>query len=312
MKTIKIASCNFENNGGGDPLLWQRMHERLKTLDLHLLLRQEMWDAAAEEERLAKDAAALLGMEYLLGERSCTAVYYRPDFFACSRRWTGTGPMWVLPPTVANLRLHGTGPSAAPLVVGSYHLNYASTTTRLAEAEWLTTWNDKWQQAGQGELMHLPALLGGDNNSYPAPGVPHDPALPVLAEIADLPHRVHRSFIAADGTRSQDVRPDETLRGTGLQDVARHFALHPATDPAAARAATAPTVDASRTHAGASRIDRIYASGELLAAVHSVEVIDMRGLSDHHTVLLRLDADVLADVLNEPVTRSSDWRLASA
>ncbi|MEU5193673.1 hypothetical protein AB0G86_06365 [Streptomyces scabiei] len=37
---INAAICNFENNGGGDRALWQRMHDRLASLDLHLLLRQ--------------------------------------------------------------------------------------------------------------------------------------------------------------------------------------------------------------------------------------------------------------------------------
>ncbi|MFE0369411.1 hypothetical protein [Streptomyces tendae] len=35
---INAAICNFENNGGGDRALWQRMHDRLASLDLHLLL----------------------------------------------------------------------------------------------------------------------------------------------------------------------------------------------------------------------------------------------------------------------------------
>jgi hypothetical protein len=59
---INAAICNFENNGGGDHDLWQRMHDRLASLDLHLLLRQQMWDAHDDGNTLADAAEAVLGM----------------------------------------------------------------------------------------------------------------------------------------------------------------------------------------------------------------------------------------------------------
>ncbi|MFI9588184.1 hypothetical protein ACIHCQ_41850 [Streptomyces sp. NPDC052236] len=202
-------------------------------------------------------------------------------------------------PAVRNLRLAGTPETAAPLVVGSYHLNYASTTTRLAEAEWLTTWNDKWERRGNRRIR-LPALLGGDNNSYPEPGADVDPALPVLEHIQDLPHRAHRSYQGPDSTRLMDTRPDNVLRTAGLEDVARYLAVRKGIG-----SAVTSTVDAYKTHGPQARIDRIYASEQLLPAVVDVEVVDMKGLSDHDTVLLRLDRDVLADILNNPITQEA-------
>lgn len=296
---INVAICNFENNGGGNRDLWERMHDRLASLNLHLLLRQEVWNAQDNDAELADAAEAVLGMAGFIGPDCCTAVYHDPELFTPVSEFPKTGPMWVLPPTVRSLQLAGTAPGAVPLIVGSYHLNYCSTTTRLTEAEWLTKYNDKWVKAGD-QLLHIPALLGGDNNSYPVPGTPGDPALPVLEKILDEPHRVHRSYVGPDGVRRMDDRPDETLRLGGLQDVARHLAV-----TAGDTAAVARTVDASPTHGPDARIDRIYASKELLPAVRKVEVIDMKGLSDHHTVVLSLDLDVLTDILGNPIRRAA-------
>ncbi|MFI2791087.1 endonuclease/exonuclease/phosphatase family protein, partial [Kitasatospora sp. NPDC018614] len=266
---INAAICNFENNGGGDRDLWQRMHDRLKSLDLHLLLRQEVWNAQNNGNELADAAEAVLGLAGLIGPECCTALYHDPNLFTPVGEFPKTGPMWVLPPTVRSLQLTGTALGAVPLIVGSYHLNYGSTTMRLAEAERLTQWNDRWVKA-DGLRVHYPALLGGDNNSYPVPGVPGDPALPVLEEIDDEPHRAHRSYIGPDGARRMDDRPDDTLRTAGLHDVARHLAT-----TMGAIAAVAPTVDACDTHGPDARIDRVYASPELLPAVREVQVVDM-------------------------------------
>lgn len=296
---INAAICNFENNGGGDRDLWQRMHDRLASLNLHLLLRQEMWDAHDNGNELADAAEAVLGMVGFIGRGCCTAVYHDPKLFIPFSEYPKTGPVWALPPTVCSFQLAGAAPDATPLIVGSYHLNYCSPTKRLAETEWLTKWNDKWVRDGD-RYVHYPALLGGDNNSYPVVGIPGDPALPVLEQIRDEPHRAHRSYLGADGVRRMDDRPDDTLRTAGLQDVARHLVA--ATGDTNAVAAT---VDACATHGPDARIDRIYASKQLLPAVREVEVVDMKGLSDHHAVVVRLDRDTLTDILNHPLTRAA-------
>ncbi|MEU3171804.1 hypothetical protein [Streptomyces sp. NPDC007000] len=37
----------------------------------------------------------------------------------------------------------------------------------------------------------------------------------------------------------------------------------------------------------------------------TVAVVDMKGLSDHHTVLLRMGRNSLTDILNHPLTRTA-------
>jgi endonuclease/exonuclease/phosphatase family metal-dependent hydrolase len=296
---INVAICNFENNGGGDRAVWRRMHERLASLTPHLLLRQEMWDAQDNGGELADAAEAALGMSGLIGPRSCTALYHDPGLFTPAGEFPNAGPMWTLPPTIRSLRLAGTAADAVPLIAGSFHLNYCSTTMRLAEAEALTKFNDRWTKA-DGRLLHLPLIAGGDTNSYPVPGTGGEPALPARENIHDEPHRAHRSYLGPNGVRRMDDRPDATLREAGLQDVARHLAAAMGNATAAAH-----TVDACATHGPDARIDRIYASRELLPAVREVEVVDMQGLSDHHTVVLRLDRDTLTDALDHPVTRAA-------
>jgi exonuclease III len=143
-----------------------------------------------------------------------------------------------------------------------------------------------------GGTAVLPCISGGDANSYPHADVDGAPVLPVLEEIQDRPHRLHRSYIGPDGRRLMDTRPDEALRTAGLEDVARYRAL------AGDLKAVARTVDRCDTHGPDARIDRVYVTPELLPAVREVDVIEVPlDLSDHHIVRVQFDADVLADVL---------------
>jgi hypothetical protein len=141
----------------------------------------------------------------------------------------------------------------------------------------------------------MACLAAGDNNSYPIPGFESDPALPVLEEIENEPHRLHRSYVALDGTRVMDTRPDEALRTAGLEDVARHRAVK-----CGDRAAVSRTVNVCETHGPDARIDRVYATPDLLAAVSGFDVIEVsEEESDHHIVRFTLDGDCLSDVLNQ-------------
>lgn len=294
MPHINVVTCNFEDNGAGDSIKWEEMHSRLRSLNPHLLFRQEMWGTEAKGNTLAYIAErALGGMRGWLGEGVCTALFIDPETFAPVREWHERGELWTLPPTALTLRLKAAGEDALPFVAASFHLNYASPTRRQAETEALTMFADKRWRTPAGEMVRLPALLGGDRNSYPVPeAVPGEPKLPQLGDIKDQPHRAHRSHYIPAGRRLMDVRPDEILRTAGLADLARYAAVtHDAPQ------AVAPTVDACDTHGPDSRIDAIYGSQILTPAVTHVEVVNMKGLSDHHTVLVRLDLDVFADTL---------------
>ncbi|AJC58583.1 endonuclease/exonuclease/phosphatase family protein [Streptomyces sp. 769] len=294
-RPVTVLSWNFERNGAEDAAKRTQAHELLVSLNPHLVLRQEMWGADANGNTIMYQLEDVLGMRGWLGPQSSTAVFADPRVFRTLREWPNTGPMWVQPPTALTMGYVPAGTDATPLLVASYHLNYASPTNRLAEVEWLSTWADKkWTTPG-GESVSAPALLGGDNNAYPAPGLDGDPALPELAEINDRPHRLHRSYVGPEGSRQMDTRPDEALRTAGMQDVARYWATARGGD----KTAVSRTVNACQTHGPDSRIDRIYATTDLLDAVTGVDVIEVPlELSDHHIVRLTLDGDCLSDILH--------------
>jgi hypothetical protein len=257
-----------------------------------------MWEADTHGKQIFSGLEGILGLRGELGPKSCTALFFNPDTFAVVRDWDdGLGPAWVLPPTARTMRFLPAGDDSLPIVMVSYHLAYGSSNQRLTEAEWLTTFADKSVPTPDGRPAKLAALICGDNNSYPVPGTPGDPALPVLEEIKDRPHRLHRSYIGPDGIRRMDDRPDDALRAAGLEDVARYWA----TAPHGSVKAVARTVNACDTHGPDSRIDRVYATPQLLPAIRDVDVIEVDDdMSDHHIVRVRLDADTLADILRAP------------
>ncbi|MFI7136571.1 endonuclease/exonuclease/phosphatase family protein [Streptomyces massasporeus] len=292
---LTVVSWNFENNGGGDSAKRLQAHERLVSLSPHLVFRQEMWGSDADGNAILYELEGILGLRGWLGRDSCTAIFADQRRFQPVREWPKTGPMWVLPPTALTMRYLPAGSEAMPLCLASYHLNYGSGTNRLAEAEWLSTWADKKWTAPHGEIVRMPCLAAGDTNSYPVPGVEGDCALPVLEDIKDRPHRLHRSYVGPDGTRVMDTRPDEALRTAGLEDVARHWAVRH-NDPTA----VSRTVNGCETHGPDSRVDRVYATTDLLTAVTGVDVVEVpEDVSDHHIVRVTLDGDSISDVLNQ-------------
>ncbi|MFE9686810.1 endonuclease/exonuclease/phosphatase family protein [Streptomyces sp. NPDC006285] len=294
MKKLTVLLWNFEENGKNNPDKRRRAHEKLLSHNPHLILRQEMAGANADGNAIMYELEAILGLRGWLGQNSCTAVFADPRVFQTVRELPAAA-LWTLPPTALIMRYLPAGHDALPLAVASYHLNYASTTQRKLEAEWLSTLADTKWTTPDGRTVRMPCLIAGDNNSYPAPGVAGDPALPKLNEIRDRPHRLHRSFVGPDGRRVMDTRPDETLRDADLEDVARHRATKHGDKTAVAR-----TVNACATHGPDSRIDRLYATAGVLDAVTHVDVIEVpEHVSDHHIVRLTLSGDHLADVLNE-------------
>ncbi|WP_405969105.1 endonuclease/exonuclease/phosphatase family protein [Streptomyces sp. NBC_00988] len=302
MSKITLLSWNFENNGKEDPAKRLKAHELLVSLNPHLVFRQEMWGAGTNGNTILYELEQVLGLRGWLGPESCTAVFADPSVFQPVREWDTAAPMWVLPPTALIMRYLPAGAEAMPLALVSYHLNYASGTTRVAEAEWLSTWADKRWTTPQGEVVRMPCLAGGDNNSYPVPGVEGDPALPVLEEIEDKTHRLHRSYVGANDTRVMDTRPDEALSTAGLEDLARYWATARQGD----KQAVSRTVNACATHGPDSRVDRVYGTNDLLPAVTGVDVIEVsEDDSDHHIVRVTLDGDCFSDVLNQQVAEAA-------
>ncbi|WTD05952.1 endonuclease/exonuclease/phosphatase family protein [Streptomyces albidoflavus] len=295
---LTVISWNFENNGKGDPARRQAGDELLKSLNPDLVYRQELWKADASGRTIFRAQARALGMHGELGGDSCTGLFINPRRFSVIRDWAeNRGPQYVLPPTALTLRYEEAGPDALPILAVSYHLNYASITQRVLEAEWLTTWADKKVTTPTGKSVTLPALIAGDTNSYPVPGAAGDLRLPEAGEIKDAPHRIHRFEPGPGGTLLPQTRPDAYLREAGLEDVARYWAATPNGTPAA----LSRTVNATESHGPETRIDRAYATHELLPAVDKVDVIEVDpDLSDHHILRIRLNAGSLAEILNNP------------
>ncbi|MEV5998867.1 hypothetical protein AB0M25_06165 [Streptomyces griseomycini] len=296
-RRIRIVSCNFELNGNGDYQKWRAMHQRLAALRPTILCRQETFGYAptgrgatlfAESQRILKLAGALGP------NRHATALYYDPEVFEQITVWDTEWPGWLLHPTAVTLRVRGT--EDVDVVAGCAHLSYNSPTKRKAEAEDVTRFADRVEtyKTEQGPVTRkLPVLaVGMDCNSYVDPDrlVHGENPIPELYEIKDLPHRAHRSYEITPGQRIMDSEPDRILLTAGLEDVARHAALLPG---GPGLAAVAPTVDGCDTHGPAHRVDRVYATDWLLPAVVEVEVVDMTGLSDHHTLGVTYDLDTL-------------------
>ncbi|GKQ33508.1 endonuclease/exonuclease/phosphatase family protein [Streptomyces sp. A012304] len=296
--TLTLVCWNFENNGKSDPQRRRAGDELLRSLNADIIFRQELWDAGADGKVIFNEQIRTLGLQGVLGEGSCTALFYNPAKFSVVRDWTQSrAPHYVMLPTALTLRHEAAGPNALPFNAISYHLNYASAEQRLLEAEWLTTWADKGWAMPDGHRHTLPAIYAGDNNSYPT-GSRGDLPLPDLSTVKNLPHRLHRSYAGPSGQRVPDTRPDTALRTAGLEDAALYRATAPHGDPRA----LSRTVNACDTHGPDSRVDRAYLTPELLPAITGFDVIEVdEDLSDHHILRLTLDSDQLSSILNQPV-----------
>lgn len=299
MAKLTLVCWNLEQNGKGNPEVRRAASEALRRLQPDIVLRQEMGDADARGHTIFHDQCRALDMQGVLGPASCTAVFYNPSRLDLVRDWSdGLTPHFVLPPTAVTLRLKEAGRDALPFNVVSYHLAYASAQQRLMEAEWLTTWADKSWEAGNGHRYVLPAILGGDNNSYPAPGTAGDLPLPDLTKVKDRPHCLHRSYAGPTGDRVPDTRPDDTFRTAGLEDAARYWAGA----ENGSTAALARTVNTSPTHGPDSRIDRVYLTPELLPAMTGLRIHEVAlDKSDHHIVAMTADSDIFSAGLTRHV-----------
>ncbi|QYX82790.1 hypothetical protein K1J60_06375 [Streptomyces akebiae] len=297
---MRIVSCNFELNGNGDYQKWLSMHQRLTALRPTILCRQETFGYAptGRGSVLFSESQRILKLTGELGpKKHATALYYDPEVFEQITVWDTEWPGWLLHPTAMTLRVRGT--QDVDVVAGCAHLSYNSPTKRKGEAEDVTRFADRVEtyETEHGPVKRkLPVLaIGMDCNSYVDPDrlVPGEHPIPTLDEIKDPQHRAHRSYEIAPGQRVMDSEPDRILLTAHLEDVARHAALLPG---GPGLSAVAPTVDASDTHGPAHRVDRVCTTDWLLPAVVNVEVIDMTGLSDHHTVVVTYDLATVIDL----------------
>ncbi|MEU5698586.1 hypothetical protein [Streptomyces aurantiacus] len=306
---IRVVSCNFERNGGGDREKWLAMHQRLASLCPTILCRQENPGHARSGagSTLFNESKRILRLAGELGPGlGATALYYDPEIFEQITMWDTKWPGWLLHPVAMTLRLRGT--ADVDFVAGCTHLSYNSPSLRAGQAEDVTRFADRVEtyKTSTGTIERkLPVLaIGQDSNSYVDPDhlVPGEAPIPELTQIKDATHRAHRSYEIAPGQRVMDSQPYRTLRIAELDDVARRAALLP---HGGGLAAVAPTVDASRTHGPAHRVDFVFTSRMLLPALIKVEVIEMKGLSDHNTVLATYNLDQIIELYHEHTTSAA-------
>ncbi|SFC57106.1 hypothetical protein SAMN05421773_104129 [Streptomyces aidingensis] len=290
--TLTMTTFNFELNGRGDRSARMRAHRRIRDAGVHLLLRQEMFDADANAKEGMYEAEQELGLRGWLSEGSYTAVFADTSVFTVLREWPSPSPVFKCQPTAVTLQLHAAGPASIPLTAVAAHLSYASPTLRAVEAELLTTFHDKKVRVLDGQSVRKSAMvIGLDANSYPHRLAPGESPLPHLDQIEDEPHRAHRSRPVPGSSRAMDTHLHDTFRTAGLTDLAQHAAHLGESE------AVHPSIPASDTHGPANRIDWLCASTTLLPALRDIEVIDMQNLSDHNMVLARFDHQRLAELL---------------
>ncbi|WP_253917284.1 endonuclease/exonuclease/phosphatase family protein [Streptomyces sp. MNP-20] len=287
---IRVASWNVEHNGidrTGDDTRWHTAMGVLAEVKPHLLLRQELTGAHLNGSRTLWAEAGHLGgdgdIQYFPflapatpESPNPTGVYADPRVFDVIAYYVHVTGMWhpVCNPVV---RLKGT---TTDLSIGSFHLCSHDPGKRASEANRLTT-------LGKPGMA---AIIGGDTNSFAHTRIETAP-LPDWSTIADRSYVAHRT-IERDGRLVADTRPDEILSGQydGQPSVFRELGHYAATvlrqqysNP------LAPTASLWRKDQGPMRrIDRLYATPQVAAALLKLEVInteDVRRASDHALVL---------------------------
>lgn len=293
---LDIATFNFELNGAGNMDTWTEAHELLKSLGLHLLLRQEVWDADAKGGTLVRDADRYLGLTSVVDPDTSTSVSYDPAVFEPVRTYNA----YMFPGVIVALRLREAGPDSVPIVFSSAHFSYCSPTLRRIQAETATTLVDRVMTVGPRRTrVKLAALAGFDGNGYPVSG-PGETELPTEESITDNVHWVHRSRELTPGVYGPDTFLDETLTRGRMVDVAR-YAAQQLGQPEA----LATTTFATTTHGEDQRVDRMVGSGPVVPAIKRVRVVPVRpDTSDHKIPLCTLDSQVLTTGLHEQLANA--------
>ncbi|MEE1798123.1 hypothetical protein PUR57_05425 [Streptomyces sp. JV176] len=303
---LTVLSHNLEENGAGDPVRLEKANRLAREVGADLVFRQELWGADLKAQTTRYRMAREMGpagrpMASWTGERCCTAVFANPDVFDCLAEYPNPWSGYAQPPTGVALQLRDAGSDSTPLIAGAGHLAYPSPKLREIEAEWFTTFNDKWVPLPSGEKRHGLMIAGVDANDYPRrhPGaVPAEPELPKVDRIKDRPHRAHRSRVGPNGVRATDQAVHDVFTAAGLVDVAQHIAAtQQRTD---ANNPLAPTMRACATHGPDARVDWLLSSRHLTDAPGvwvDVEVLDTQDISDHNALLARLSLPALTALL---------------
>ncbi|MFF5962797.1 endonuclease/exonuclease/phosphatase family protein [Streptomyces collinus] len=289
--TVDVAVWNIEADGGRNGERRDFALDILSEYKPDVVLQQEAKHSRERGGRLMHAAERRLKLRGFLASPNpyvdadiATAVYLRPEMFHVAEQKPRAKPWWLHPCHV-QVQL---GDCPTPLNFVSFHMCYYDADQRLTEAGWMTTMAE----------LGMVTIAAGDTNSYPRRSEPI--GLPTWEKVTDRAHMVQRTYLAADGTRRSDTRPDGVLIDAGYVDLARHASDHLA---GVGKEALAATAGFNKPHQGGpQRIDRGYGTGGVASALEHVEVVDnedTRAASDHALLIYRFHRTRLERVLTQ-------------
>ncbi len=282
--TIRVLTWNIEHGGRDTDGSFHRRHlawDVMAEYRPHLVLRQELTGADADGRRPLWEEANRLGLIPFLAPATpespnATGVLLDPAVFDVQAEYHHVTGSWhpICNPVV---KLRG---ASKPISLASVHLCSYDPDTRAREARRLLFLAD------QGRSV----LLGGDFNSYPHRVQDETVPLPDWSRVANTGH-VERRTIWRGDQRVSDIEPDRILAGERVladgrvqPGVLTELGHHAATTLGQEQALDA-TASLWRTDEGtAQRIDRVYATPDIAAALDRFEVVAddaVREVSDH-------------------------------
>jgi endonuclease/exonuclease/phosphatase family metal-dependent hydrolase len=298
--TIRVLTWNVEHNGRDkDGTVHRRhhAHDVMAEYRPHLVLRQELTGADADGRRPLWEEANRLGLFAFMAPATpespnATGVLLDPNVFEVQAEYYHVTNGWhpLCNPVV---KLKGT---SKLISLASVHLCSYDPPTREREARRLLFLADQQRSV----------LVGGDFNSYPHRAEAETVPLPDWSRVTNTGH-FERRTVWRGTERVSDVEPDRILAGERVladgqmqPGAFTEFGHHIATTFGQERGldATASLWRADEEHR--SRIDRMYATPDIAAALDHFEVVadeDVRAVSDHALLVAQFSATRLRRAL---------------
>ncbi|MFE4664606.1 endonuclease/exonuclease/phosphatase family protein [Streptomyces sp. NPDC056716] len=287
---LVVASWNVKDNGRGTSTGARKASSILADFKPHIVLRQELTDAARNGGRaLYAEAEEIGGLSAFMAEtkkdRSShpPGIMFDPHLFTTVARADQDMP-WK-PICGVQVRLKGC---PKPITLASAHLTHYSHPLRDLEAARLTVFAERDRAV----------LIGLDANSYPhrATDETTDP-IDWDDGVEDATHIQHRT-VEIDGRRVPHTTPSRILTG-GTKPVFTDLGHHAATR-LGQPGALAFTASLTRKDQGPpQRIDWILGTHDWADALLGVEVVNtgLEALSDHGLVIARFDLKAVQKML---------------
>ncbi|WP_406436002.1 endonuclease/exonuclease/phosphatase family protein [Streptomyces sp. NBC_00631] len=325
-RVVRLVQSNIKNDAGPEeepgvlPLLWhQNYGERLAPLEAdwlglaELTYSQARPDASAEVKEAAErrwralqETVGMRGFRARMGQgRNPTGLLVRESTFAVGLQHHHP-KVFRTPPTNVQLTLPEV--PEVPIVTAEFHSAFCSPLGRAAEAYELSALADKVkaQHGTDPERSRAACWMFGDTNEYPEPVGESVPEID-WTTVTDLVHRRHRALKQADGSWRSCTMLDDLMLDCNMHDPARFAARR-----LGQSGALAPTAGfAAVGQGGESRIDRGYMDPWTVQAVLGVSVLDMTGLSDHHTLVVDLSYRGLVEALRRAFAPLPAWDLVT-